>query len=572
MNSSLKELNTSKAFTKILLPLAVLVPSFFWIYESDPFNAPKLLILGIGATALIFISFVNLNMEILIFHRALLLSSIFFILALLNPLLFSGAPFSTQIFGAYGRNTGFLNYLFLTFILVASSFLKTRDEIRKVFFSVFWVATINFVLCTLELFGINPQHIQHVYARDLVGSFGNPNFVSAFMAIFGSIAAIVFIGIEKRKFLNFIPLIFAISALFFAVRSHSNQGLIILFAGVILGILFKLHFLLKSNFYSLTINSLVLFVALIGIAGILNKGPLAKYLFENSVKFRWEYWKAGIQMFLHNPIHGVGLNSYGDWYRSARSPLALVSPGVDTTTNAAHNVFIDFASTGGAPLILAFLTIVLMGVRAFIKIMRNSSSFDYLPISIFVGWICYLAQAGISIDQIGLGIYGWIFPGLLVALSKLKSNDLIKENSVKNAQFKIKSKKEQELISARDLVGALAGSLIGFILVFPVVQSDTNWLNALKSSDAQVLRSAAMKWPRNENVVASFSKMLLQNKLYSESIEIAQSGVKEFPRSFITWQQIYANPQAPALIRQEALKKMIELDPLNPILKKSLIP
>ena len=550
----------------------MLVPSFFWIAESDPFNVPKLLILGTGATALGVVSFFNFNKNHLKSNLIVISFSGLFVLALVNSFLFSGAPISTQIFGVYGRNTGLLNYLFLVFILISTTFLATSSEIKRVFFSIFWVAVFNFILYTLEVLGANPQRVDRTYSLDLVGSFGNPNFVSAFMAIFGTISMVVFIGSDKKSPVSYLFLFATFAALLAILRSHSNQGLVILSAGIFLGALFKVHFSVQKRLIRLSFYSMGLFLSAIGIAGVLNKGPLAKYLFENSVKFRWEYWKAGIQMFLDQPFHGVGLNSYGDWYRSTRSPNSLVTPGVETVTNAAHNVFIDLAATGGFPLIAAYLAIVILGIRAFISILKNSASFDYLPIGLFVGWICYLAQAAISIDQIGLGIYGWIFPGLLIALSKMSN---IQEDDAVSSKRKLdkKSKKsEKELISAKDLMATVAGLAIGFTLVLPAVRSDINWLKALKSSDAEVLKSAAMQWPRNENVVASFAQMLLNNKLYSESIEIAQSGVREFPRSFITWQQIYNNPQAPLKIRQEALTKMIELDPLNPKIKLLTVP
>jgi hypothetical protein len=392
------------------------------------------------------------------------------------------------------------------------------------------------------------------------------------MAIFGTVSMIVFIGSDKRRPISFLFLLGTFLAFLGILRSNSNQGLVILLAGIFMGLLFKVHFSVQSRFirYIFYFSSVILSV--IGIAGVLNQGPLARYLFENSVKFRWEYWKAGVKMFLDQPFHGVGLNSYGDWYRAARSPNSLETPGVDTVTNAAHNVFIDFAATGGIPLVVVYLAIVILGIRAFVRIIKSTSSFDYLPIGLFVGWICYLVQAAISIDQIGLGIYGWILPGLLIALSRLQK---VPEDTLISTQRKSSNKNrnsEKELVSAKDLLATVAGLAIGFTLVFPVVRSDMNWLTALKSSDAETLKTAAMQWPRNENVVASFAKMLLANKLYSESIEIAQSGVKEFPRSFIAWQQIFDNPQAPLEIRQEALAKMMELDPLNPKIKLLTLP
>jgi hypothetical protein len=54
-----------------------------------------------------------------------------------------------------------------------------------------------------------------------------------------------------------------------------------------------------------------------------------------------------------HPLTGVGMDSYGDWYRRSRDAQALILPGPNTTTNAAHNVFIDVFAYGGYPLFIA---------------------------------------------------------------------------------------------------------------------------------------------------------------------------------------------------------------------------
>jgi O-antigen ligase len=67
-----------------------------------------------------------------------------------------------------------------------------------------------------------------------------------------------------------------------------------------------------------------------------------------------------------HPLTGVGMDSYGDWYRRARSEnAATVLPGPKTITNAAHNVVIDFFAFGGWPLLLAYLGTLLMAGTCF---------------------------------------------------------------------------------------------------------------------------------------------------------------------------------------------------------------
>ena len=56
----------------------------------------------------------------------------------------------------------------------------------------------------------------------------------------------------------------------------------------------------------------------IALMGALQKGPLTKLIYKTSVSLRGEYWQAGWNMAKEFPLTGVGMDSYGDWYRRAR--------------------------------------------------------------------------------------------------------------------------------------------------------------------------------------------------------------------------------------------------------------
>jgi hypothetical protein len=74
----------------------------------------------------------------------------------------------------------------------------------------------------------------------------------------------------------------------------------------------------------------------------------------------------------------VGLDSYGDWYRRARDAQALIVPGPNTVTNAAHSVPFDFLAYGGFPLFIAYLSFILVGLVALIKVVRRQKEFDWV--------------------------------------------------------------------------------------------------------------------------------------------------------------------------------------------------
>ena len=89
--------------------------------------------------------------------------------------------------------------------------------------------------------------------------------------------------------------------------------------------------------------------------GALQRGPLTAYLYKESVTLRGEYWQAGWNMARQFPFTGVGMDAYGDWYRRARDSQALILPGPETVTNAAHNIPFDILSNGGWPLFITYV-------------------------------------------------------------------------------------------------------------------------------------------------------------------------------------------------------------------------
>ena len=69
---------------------------------------------------------------------------------------------------------------------------------------------------------------------------------------------------------------------------------------------------LKLGYIFLQISALV---GLMVILGMLQIGPLEKYVYKTSVSIRGFYWRTGIDMFLSRPLTGVGLDSYCDYFR-----------------------------------------------------------------------------------------------------------------------------------------------------------------------------------------------------------------------------------------------------------------
>ncbi len=89
-----------------------------------------------------------------------------------------------------------------------------------------------------------------------------------------------------------------------------------------------------------------------------------------------------------HPFTGVGFDTYGDWYRRARDTQALVLPGPNVITNAAHNVPFDVFAFGGWPLFLSYIALLLLTVIAILKVTIRARAYDGVFVALTTAWLC----------------------------------------------------------------------------------------------------------------------------------------------------------------------------------------
>jgi cytochrome c-type biogenesis protein CcmH/NrfG len=92
--------------------------------------------------------------------------------------------------------------------------------------------------------------------------------------------------------------------------------------------------------------------------------------------------------------------------------------GPNVGTNAAHNVFIQLGATAGIFVLIAYLVLVgFVFWRGIVGLRQSTGTKQILFATFFGAWLTYLAQAIISIDNIGVAIWGWVLGGAVVGLS-----------------------------------------------------------------------------------------------------------------------------------------------------------
>ena len=199
-------------------------------------------------------------------------------------------------------------------------------------------------------------------------------------------------------------------------------------------------------------------------------------------------WKA-------NPFFGVGLDSYGYYFKQYRELNYPLRFGFEITSNNAHSVPLQYLATGG---IFMFLSYVFLIGLIFVFALRNlkvlTSNEQIFCLAIFSAWISYQSQSIISIENIGLAIWGWTFAGILIAINfrlKFKENKKILGTSV-----------QYNKISELERVVALICSLV---ILIPI----GFLLNADKS--AYKTRSLYIPTSKSQELKATFLKSATQS-------------------------------------------------------------
>ncbi len=526
---------------------------------TDPVNVTKLFATGCVGGGVFAIAAVYGFKELWASAKWLLIATGVFLAATLNSVISSSSPLTQNLYGVFGRQTGLIAYLVLVMVMLGAALLRSKKSFDRIVWALLIAGAINIIYAAWALaFGdfigwTNPY-------GNILGLFGNPNFIGAFLGMFitGSIA---FAFSEHFSWTYRIAfMVLGLIALYEIKESHAVQGLVVTGAGLAMIGFYLVRAKTKGS--SLTIGYL-LAVAIAGgfaLAGALQKGPLASIIYKRSVSLRGTYWETGINMGMDKPFTGVGMDSYGNWYRAFRPDRALVDmPGVKVITNAAHNVVIDIFAYGGFPLLISYLGILTVGLWSILRVTLRARSYDGTFVALATTWLAYELQSIISINQIGLAIWGWLLVGVLVAYEY--STRPHPQNGERTKPFK-----QRELVFSAQLVGGI-GVVIGALIAVPPMAADMAWKSAVKAQSIEQVEAAltpSYLKPRDSYRLAQAVLLFENSKLPDLAYKYAKEGVEFNPDYFDAWRVLYSVSKATQEDRDLALSNMKRLDPKNP--------
>jgi hypothetical protein len=536
---------------------------------TDPVNVTKLFALGgVAAAAFAVVLAFGLG-QLWQSSKVLLITTGVFLLAGLNAVLNSSAPLVQNIYGAYGRNTAFVTYVLLIFTLLSAMVLRSKKSFSLLIWGLLAAGLVNVIYCLWVISFGDFIPWNNPYGN-ILGTFGNPNFIGAFLGLFAASLVAFSLTTGVNVLYRLLALVVFLVAVYEIIDSRAIQGRVVVAAG--LGIVG--FYLVRSKFSS--VFAQIGYIAAAGVAGTfallgaLQIGPLTPYIYKTSVSLRGQYWLAGWNMGSDHPLTGVGFDTYGDWFRRARDEQALILPGPNTTTNAAHNVPFDVFAFGGWPLFIPYLFIILLTTVAIIKVTLRTRAYDGVFVTLTTAWVCYQLQSVISINQIGLAIWGWLFGGALIAYEIATRPKTVeggeKERPEKGQKARVATKKQSENIFSSTLVAGV-GAVVGLLIAVPPYSGDAKWRSAIASQNVQQVEAALVPSylnPINSYKYANAVQLLESSKLFDLALKYAKVAVEFNPDHFDSWKLLYfitnSSPEDKAL----ALENMKRLDPNNP--------
>ena len=277
-------------------------------------------------------------------------------------------------------------------------------------------------------------------------------------------------------------------------------------------------------------------------------------------------------MMQNHPWLGVGVDSYGEYFRRSK-PLALIqSNGPELMTNNAHSTPFQLGATLGVPFFLIYISLQIYVIVRFVKAFRNPSDTAKPLLGLFSVWVAFQLQSLISLDQLGLSIWGWVLGAAIIGLS-FDGATSVAPPAVKAPK---KIEKTKEVPPAFLKPGIAIGAIVGFMIALTPIRADLAMKAAMETPWSQ--EDEASKQTRLANLTAAI-KTLEHDPTYvsqaitevykmgkiEEGLALAAAGAALHPESFDS-QFMVVDMLEKNQLWKDALpyrKRTTELDPMN---------
>ena len=444
--------------------------------------------------------------------------SMFFWMSLSIP--FSNTPLTEQLFGVFGRFTGLITYLCLILCSIYAFQRSSKQFAKTMLKGLIFVGAIEIAYVEIQFFGVDPVNWSNKN-KWIVGTMGNPDYLSAFLAfiLIASFAQII----SQKSLKNKLSLsILCALGLHCLVEVGATQGFVILFAS--LSIMFLIVIIRSQVLIIYKLISILIFLSISTFifAATLNVGPFRNFIYESSISRRGQLWTIALRMIRNSPIFGFGMDSYSHEYRVFRSPEIVKATGFNRVSNSSHNIFLDLGVNAGIPLILLYSIFIIFIAVVTLKTIIKSKQLDSTFLTLFGLWLAFNFQSLISVNVIGLSIWGFIVSGALLGYT-VESKPFNYSGAFKKSSFQIKA---ATLVTSTFLI--ISGCSI-FI-------KDIIWSDAIRKMDVDKILTTTKSWPQDSSQIDATTDFLVKATKLSAANELSEYAITFDDDNYYFWE------------------------------------
>lgn len=510
------------------------VTLFFKTDFYDPFNSAKLILLLVIDGWLLG-HLINSYRLRPIVKRSNEFNMIMLLLGFIVSLLISLMQTDVLLVGLIGetqRRGGFLSYFGLSVIFLYAVRSINFSNIMRVYKIGIVTGALLSAYGVLQISGRDFVAWDNPYSS-MISTLGNPNFASATLAILSLIGLSGILVKNLHIFFKALGIVLTVLALIAIVISGSRQGLLVIFFSSVFYL--SVYSYIRSRKLGIFVAGFSVVGAILAILGMLQKGPLVSLLYKDSVSVRGYYWRAGIEMFKDSPLTGVGVDRYGAFFKQFREVGYPLKYGFEITSSNAHNTFIQIFAMAGFFAGIFYLSLIvyvfLSGLRLLKQCQPNEKT---LVLGLLSAWLGFQAQSLISIDNLGISVWGWLLGGSILGLSFAQKED-VKSINAGSSKNMVKINLFQPLVS--------------LILLLPIIIF-TSSLYKIERNMFVLKGISSPSFPENKSAVLKFANEVISNPI-----------ADQFYKYRATFHLYDMGFKAEAY---QAASKLFDDDPINP--------
>jgi hypothetical protein len=502
----------------------------------------KLLACVIGLTCLLFLILLQNQIRVFMSNAIYLWPMVLFLAITILVALNSGQKFNIVFFGANGRYTGLIYTLVTGLYFIVTFYLTNSRDIIIITFKFTSMVGLGLSLVGNYNSIKYPNNFLSQQTEPYNLTFNNKNFSTFFLSLSAIITLYLFLMVKNNASKTFFIINFVCH--FLAIlRIGDSQGIIYLSLGIAMVLFFSLLYSswIRKNiglkFVYFGIFGFLVFVSIFGPKIIL-------WILENrTFRYRLYLWKSGYQIFQDNWLFGVGLGSFGDWEPRYRDPQLNIELGLQPEEYSLdpHNSVIGALVNGGIPLFFSYFVLILfITYKGLLGFRKNKDI--VLHGSLFSLWVIFVMKQLVSIDNLSVDLWGWIFAAFLLKLSYNEINIPIQTNFI-SKMTRNKNRVTNFTFYCTILVMSLSTVIIynhvyQNFLIFDRLKLVAKNPNSSKSIEYVKQASLFSKNIPSTEIRIAFVEILIYSGQVEEAINVARYTIQDFPNRADGWKTL----------------------------------